>query len=273
MTKGGYYLALGDSIAFGFREQANTPTPDYTDASNFEGYPELVGKQLGLKVVNAACPGETSSSLINKNAQSNGCEANSSGVAAAGYRTNYPLHVSYTGSQLTYASNFLKAHPNTKLITLQVGANDGFICQQNTTDQCTSTSEIQPVVTKIEQNVAKVMAQIRGKLGYKGQIVIVNYYSTDYTNTQNGAQQSLGALAINNGLDMGASPSGAGNPNHVRFASVYKAFQKAVAQTSGDDCAAGLLTILTGASTACGVHPSVAGQNIIANEVVKAIGK
>src|SRR5436305_8956309 len=64
VTAGSFYLALGDSVPFGFREATNAPTPDYTDAANFRGYPELVGSELGLKVVNASCPGETSSSFI-----------------------------------------------------------------------------------------------------------------------------------------------------------------------------------------------------------------
>ncbi|MBE7186921.1 GDSL-type esterase/lipase family protein [Jatrophihabitans endophyticus] len=272
VTKGSYYLALGDSVPFGYREATSTPTPNYQDASTFQGYPEIVGQDLGLKVANAACPGETSSSFVHVTAQSNGCEANSAGVAQAGYRTNYPLHESYKASQLVYAKHFLTTHKNTKLVTLMVGANDGFICQASTTDQCTSLSEIGAVVQKIEKNVAQIIKAVRGT-GYSGQIVIVNYYSTDYTNTTNGGAQQAGATAINNGLDQGAWPSGSGNPNDVTIASTYKAFQSAAAQTSGDDCTAGLLTILTGDTTPCGVHPSVAGQNIIANSVVQAIKK
>lgn len=272
VTTGSYYLALGDSVPFGYREATSTPTPDYTKASNFTGYPELVGTALGLKVANAACPGETSSSFIDATAQSNGCEANSTGNAAAGYRTNFPLHESYKGSQLAYAESFLKAHKNTKLVSLMIGANDGFICQATTADQCTSLPEITKVVVKIEKNVNTIMKGLRGT-GYKGQILVVDYYSNDYTATQSGTLQTAGVNAINNGLNQGAWPSGSGNPYKVHVASAFNAFKHAAAQTSGNDCTAGLLTILTGASTPCGVHPSVAGQNIIANKVIQAITK
>ena len=61
------YLALGDSVTFGYREAANLPTPDYSDAASFVGYPEDVGAALGLDVANAACPGETSTSLVEPN--------------------------------------------------------------------------------------------------------------------------------------------------------------------------------------------------------------
>src|SRR5439155_2627725 len=56
ITKGSTYLALGDSVTFGYQEQQVVPTPNYQDASTFLGYPELLGSELHLNVVNAACP-------------------------------------------------------------------------------------------------------------------------------------------------------------------------------------------------------------------------
>ncbi|MDQ2796227.1 MAG: hypothetical protein M3Y06_03565, partial [Actinomycetota bacterium] len=63
VRSGSSYLALGDSVSFGYREPANLPTPNYTKASNFVGFPEDVARALGLRVANASCPGETSGSL------------------------------------------------------------------------------------------------------------------------------------------------------------------------------------------------------------------
>ena len=59
VTKGSTYLSLGDSVTFGYEEAQVVPAPDYPDASSFLGYPELIGSELHLKVVNPACPGET----------------------------------------------------------------------------------------------------------------------------------------------------------------------------------------------------------------------
>ena len=56
------YLALGDSIAFGYRP---APWADYRNAANFAAYPEDLAAALKLNLVNAACPGETSASMIN----------------------------------------------------------------------------------------------------------------------------------------------------------------------------------------------------------------
>jgi hypothetical protein len=70
------YLALGDSIAFGYRP---APWADYRDAADFAAYPEDLAAALKLNLVNAACPGETSASMINPAAPSNGCETNARG--------------------------------------------------------------------------------------------------------------------------------------------------------------------------------------------------
>ena len=101
LVPGSGYLALGDSVTFGYEEAAVVPPPNYSDAASFLGYPEQIANMLHVNVVNAACPGETSSSLINPKAVSNACE-NTLGKPG-GYRTRYPLHVHYSGSQLAFA--------------------------------------------------------------------------------------------------------------------------------------------------------------------------
>src|SRR5512141_421686 len=131
------YLALGDSVAFGYRPPQVTPPADYLDASNFVGYPEVLAERSGLRLTNASCPGETTASLIDATAQSNGCE-NSVGLPY-GYRTFYPLHVAYQGAQLDYAVQYLRSHPRTRLVSIDVGANDLFICQATTPDKGTGT--------------------------------------------------------------------------------------------------------------------------------------
>src|SRR5438309_5288209 len=121
-TPSATYLALGDSVTFGYLESTVVPTPNYRNQAYFRGYPEHLAKELHAKVVNPSCPGETSASLINARAQSNGCE-NSLG-SKIGYRTLYPLHVKYRGSQLAYAISYLRKHHNVRLVSLMIGAND-----------------------------------------------------------------------------------------------------------------------------------------------------
>ncbi|MFG1639994.1 SGNH/GDSL hydrolase family protein [Amycolatopsis sp. NPDC049252] len=131
------YLALGDSVAFGYRPGAVTPVSDYLNAANFRGYAENYASLRGLRLANASCPGETTGSFLKAGAQSNGCE-NSVG-SPVGYRTTFPLHVTYAGTQLDYATRYLRTHQDTKLVTLNIGANDMFVCQATTPDRCTGT--------------------------------------------------------------------------------------------------------------------------------------
>src|SRR5947209_11371945 len=152
LTPGSRYLALGDSVTFGFQESALVPAPNYHDAKSFLGYPEHIAKELPVKVANAACPGETSSSLINQNAQSNGCENAPHGINT-GYRKLYPLHVHYRGSQLAYALGYLRRHRDVRLVSLMIGANDLFVCQETTADHCLSSAERSATAATVGRNV------------------------------------------------------------------------------------------------------------------------
>ena len=57
VSRGSWYLALGDSVTFGYQEPFVVPAPDYHRAASFRGYPEQLGTELHLRVANAACPG------------------------------------------------------------------------------------------------------------------------------------------------------------------------------------------------------------------------
>ena len=98
----------------------------------------------GLDVVNATCPGETTASFLDATAQSNGCENSLQG--RSGFRSHFPLHVAYDSpqqSQLDYALQTLRKTDDVRLVTLQIGANDAFLCQQTTPDHCASPAELQ----------------------------------------------------------------------------------------------------------------------------------
>jgi lysophospholipase L1-like esterase len=252
VTRGSTYLAMGDSVVFGYQEPAVVPPPNYAKASSFQGYPEHLGAALHLRIANASCPGETSASLINAKALSNGCEN--------AYRAHFPLHVRYKGSQLAYGVSYLRSHRQVKLVSLMVGANDLFLCQKTTPDACGSPAEQAAVFKKVAGNVRKILSAVRGQAGYRGQLVIVNYYSLNY-----------GSAFINHviqGLDR--SNDQAAKPFGVRIADGFGEFKLGSRRSAGSPCTAGLLTQL-GAPGTCGVHPSFAGQSLLAEAVLKAI--
>lgn len=262
------YLALGDSVSFGYREPDTTPAPDYHVQAQFVGYPEQVATALGLHVANLACPGETSASLINPGAPSNGCENTyqDGHHVPVGYRTAYPLHWGYSGSQLAAAVRYLHFHPDTRLVTLMIGANDAFLCEAETVDHCTSPAQLEAVAKGITAHVGFILRTLRETARYDGQIVIVPYYSTDYAS----ATDNAGSELINAAMIAGA------RPYHVEVAPSYAAFDAASRYSEGDPCTAGLLTQLTSGGEptgSCGVHPSPAGQDVLAQAVEATVVK
>jgi lysophospholipase L1-like esterase len=246
----GSYLALGDSVPFGYR---GGPTgADYSKAATFTGYPELLGKELGLTVVNASCPGETTASFTDATAQSNGCE--NAPRAAAGYRTFYPLHVLYDSvqqSQLDFAVRTLQRRKDVSLVTLQLGANDAFLCQATTSDAC--AAEVGGVAQTVQTALGSILAALRDRGGYRGRIVVVTYYAMDYAGTAAGPTQLLdGAMAA------------AAQAHGATVASGFDAFRAAAQAAGGDSTAAGLVI-------PSDVHPTATGQQLLADAVQKAL--
>ena len=243
----GAYLALGDSVPFGFRGGA---TAEFSDAANFVGYPELVGEKLGLDVINAACPGETTASFLDAKAQSNGCD--NSLQSGSGYRTAYPLHVRYRSvdqSQLDFAVHTLTDSPDVGLVTVQIGANDGFLCQQTTADRCSTPAEIQALGQTVQANLDRILSTLRGEGGYDGQIVVVTYYALNYSDAFGAATQLL-----DSGIAQVAQANGA------EVADGYGAFQARATEAGGSSIDAGLVLPND-------VHPTEDGQRLLADAV------
>jgi lysophospholipase L1-like esterase len=257
---GSRYLALGDSVTFGYREPTTVPAPNYGNQSSFIGYPQLTGGALGLKVANAACPGETSSSLIDASAPSNGCTNRPPPQTNPPYRALYPLHVTYTSPQLSYALNYLRGHRKVRLVSLMIGANDLFRCALTTRDLCLSASEQDAVLTTLVANVHHILSTIRQKARYRGQLVIVNYYSFDYKSAF--VSGVIGML--NRAVDNVAKPF------RVLIADGYGQFYQGSLYSAANPCTAGLLTQL-GSPLNCGVHPSYGGQSLLALAVERAV--
>jgi lysophospholipase L1-like esterase len=248
------YLALGDSIAFGYR-----PLPSFADYRNpaaFTAYPEDVARALKLNLVNAACPGETTASMINTGAPSNGCETNARG--GPGYRRIAPLHVSYRGSQLSYAVRYLQQHPDTQLVTIGIGANDLFRCEATTADHCAGP-DLGRTLAGLTANLDTILSAVRNQAQYRHTLVVVTYYALNYGN----AASVTPVEALNAALAGPAARYGA------RLANGFAAFRAASARAGGNTCAAGLRIKL--ASGGCDLHPTALGQQVLAAAVEAAL--
>lgn len=246
------YLALGDSVVFGYIAGDGFA---YVNPSNFVGYPAYAGRDLRLDSVNAACPGEASGGFrfVAPGGNDNGCRP---------YRANFPLHVAYSGTQLSFATRYLRGHRDTSLVTLGLGANDAFILQRT----CPNQACLLAGLAVMSANIDAILGALRAT-GYDGVLEVVNYYSLDYADP---AQVGLTAL-LNKYVTASAKA------HHAVIADAFTAFQAAAARALEHTCAAGLLNASPNLPTppalpTCDVHPSQSGQQLLAHTVEAAYG-
>lgn len=248
LSEGHVYLALGDSVPFGFNPLVNP-----NDADNFVGYPERVAQLLDAKDVNASCPGEATGGFLSLTGTDNVCRP---------YRASFPLHVEYQGSQMAFALRYLRGHRNTRLITLTLGANDLFRFQKDCAvgpDFGTCALGFGGMLATMRANLDTILSNIRAT-GYDGLIIGVTYYALNYADPTSVG----GSLALNAQMEAAAASNGA------LIADGFTAWEStAFAQGGGDSCAAGLLIALPAGG--CDVHPTPAGRNLLANAVLQTI--
>jgi lysophospholipase L1-like esterase len=243
-ASGPRYLALGDSVSFGFITQAGF---EYVNANNFIGFPTYAGQDAKLNVINGACPGETTGSFLSSAAPDDGCRE----FRAAGAQ----LHVSYNSTQLAFALDFLKSHPSTRLITVGLGANDVFLLRAACFGDplCIETG-----LAAVTANMETILTDLRAT-GFTGTIIVVNYYSVDYSDpTETGI-----TTALNDALAAAAAQAGG------VIADVFTAFQTATVPAGGKTCNAGLLNASPSNEFTCDVHPSQSGQMLIGKVVAQ----
>lgn len=242
------YLALGDSVSFGYITQAGF---QYRNPDNFVGFPFYVGLALGTTVTNAACPGEATGGFISASGTDNGCRT---------YKANFPLHTAYSGTQLSFATSFLGAHPNTRLVTLQLGANDAFVLEAHCANSPACIAAGLPtLLATIRSNLDTILRALDATR-FHGKVVVVDYYSLDYADaTGTGLTQLLNSAI-----------TGAAAANGAIVADAFGAFRTAAAAAGGHTCMAGLLNTTPGNQATCDVHPSQSGAQLLAQSVVEA---
>ena len=241
------FLALGDSVVFGFIAQDGFA---YGNANNFVGYPDYAGGDLRFDTANAACPGETTSGFISPIGADNGCRP---------YKTNFPLHVGYTSTQLDFATNFLATHKQARLVTISLGADDGFVLEATCGGNIMCIQDGLPALLgTIYSNMNTILGDLRAT-GFRGVLMVVNYYSVDYTDPV----QTGFTVAINQILAKVAAANGA------VVADAFSAFQTAASTpfAGGNTCMAGLLNASPANQFLCDVHPSQSGQQLLAETV------
>jgi lysophospholipase L1-like esterase len=229
------YLALGDSVAFGY-------DPLVADKTAVVGYPELLAQRLGLTVTNASCPGEATGGFISSTGNDNNCREN---------RQEYPLHIGYDGTQLAFAIEFLREHPNTQLVTIDIGGNDA----SKLNDTCAGDTGcvlggFLNMLMEYGNNLDTIFGELRKV--YDGPLVALAIYNPfpEDTIAQYGLERLNWFLAER------------AKAFDVTIADGMAAFADA---SGGDPCASGLLIGMPDGT--CDIHPSSEGDEILADAI------
>ncbi len=242
------YLALGDSVSFGYTEEKFNEYHPYDEPRYFEhGFDNFFVKDLasskeagpGIRVVNDSCPGETSDGLIGENPELGG-QASSEWRPCAYHNVDgLELHNEFGAvSQLENALSILAEPTAVKAITLNIGSNDELHAVANcenpawlaehdfrSLSQCVEF-EVGPegytfpggVFHHIVQNIGDTVG-VLDRAGYKGPIVVLGFYNP-YSFTLPGTdalQESLNK-AVEEGVVKGYS--------NVTFANPFPVFNK-----------------------------------------------
>jgi lysophospholipase L1-like esterase len=245
---GHYYLALGDSVAFGLQ-----PTvPDGAPASAFRsGYADVVARRLRadapeLRAVNLSCPGETTSTFV-----SGGCPWQAAGR---------PLHRPFAGSQLGAALAFLRAHRGrVSPITLTLWSNDASAVVDACGDRIACIRARAPAaLATFSAHLTGILRRLRAAA--PGAAIVV----TGDWNTDVGRLRQTDPLAreLDRAIARSAAATGA------RFAETFPLFNPRgpLGAETGRICT---LTFICSEGDG---HPTDAGYRAIAGAVLAALG-
>jgi lysophospholipase L1-like esterase len=166
------YLALGDSLAFGYQQVTfNENGPAENPEAFDKGYVDDFARALRMRdprlaVVNDGCPGETTDSLIE---------------GPCRYQLAFPLHHPYSGgpstSQLSDALAFLAAHRNfVDPITIDIGANDAIAVLEGCNRQPPCVGEHAPaLIAHVAANLRLILSDLRQAAPH-AKIVVLGLY-------------------------------------------------------------------------------------------------
>jgi lysophospholipase L1-like esterase len=147
------YLALGDSVAYGYQ-----PNFDVT-----HGYVEMLFARLqsqgSKRMVNMACPSETSTSMLH-----------------GGCRFALFAKTPYLGPQIDGAVAFIRANPGrVGPVTLTIGANDVLSdLGQNCAEHAQAFSAH---LAQFDRNLDEILTRLASALGSAGDVLVTTYYN------------------------------------------------------------------------------------------------
>ena len=243
-----YYLALGDSVAYGF--QTDKALAGLPPRAFDTGYVDVLAARLarrrpGIATVNYSCPGESTVSFR----------------ISCGWRdSGHLLHDDYPGAQQTAALAFLRHHRGkVGLITLSLNGNDiNDVVRACANDLGCIQREAPAAVGQYAVRIRSILAQLRAAAP-AAEIIVVGAYNPN-----------VGAFAFSDPLfaSVNVAQATASAAERARFADPFPVFNPQ------DDAAIETAAIcaLTLICTRNDSHPSDAGYRALAAIIWQAAG-
>lgn len=244
-----YYLALGDSFAYGFTNAkflAGLP-PSAFDT----GFVDMFAQQLraiqpSIRVVNYSCVGESTRTFI-----SGSCLGKALGVG---------LHDDWSGTQLDAALTFLSMHKGeVSPITITLWANDVRELAESCNQDFACILDGAPTtITRVATNLQTILARLR-VAAPQAEIVVTGPWNS-----------AIGTFPITDPLylQLDDGMKQAAVDTRVRFADLFPRFNP----QEDVDAEAAVICALTLVCLDGDIHLSDAGNRVVADEVWEASG-
>lgn len=175
-----YVLALGGSASVGFQPTAAHPRGQATDTGYAEDLVPLEQRRWpSLTVAHLGCPGATTATMLGGGG-----------------------HCPYTeGTQLGAAEAFLREHPTTVLVTVDLGFNDLLPCLRHET---IDPACVDGALATVHDQLGEILAGIKAAAPSRAVVVGVGHYDPylgDYVEGAGGQAFALASLHVLERLD------------------------------------------------------------------------
>jgi lysophospholipase L1-like esterase len=254
-----YLLALGGSASVGYQPTLAHPRGQATGSGYAEDLVPLEQQRWpGLTVVHLGCPGATTVTVLD-----------------GGGKCPYA-----EGDQLQAAETFLRLHPTTVLVTVDLGFNDLLACLRH---EVVDTQCVDGSLATVHDQLAQILDGLEEALPAGARIVGVGHYDPylgDYLRGPGGQVFAVASLGVMERLDatLRSDYVAAGVP----IADVASAFELG---DQHDMRWSGLPTVPTDVARTCALtwmcdhpplghnlHPDDAGYRAIASAIAAAVG-
>jgi lysophospholipase L1-like esterase len=249
-----YYLALGDSLAFGaqlgkFFQEVGTGS--YDPETFNTGYADDFAARMrtidpNLQTVNMSCPGETTASYWGT------CIFKALG---------FNLHTTYPGSQESAALAFLRAHPGrVSPITVDLGLNDAQLpCASPAfvVDVACFKATMPTALQSVAANLPRILDELHAA-SPSSEIIVMTFYNPFFV-----VDPSTDALV----QAMNGEITGIAFARDVRVADAFQAFNR-----TGDEATRLCTMTFYCTPPIHDEHPTDAGYAVLANLFWEASG-